>query len=79
VTRNLTIVLGQQGFRQGLPTLQALSNHPHPKVVREALKALKRVRASLSNAQWEQQKRSVTEPSLQDLENREKSYGAEGT
>ena len=79
VTRNLTIVLGQQGFRQGLPTLQALSNHPHPKVVREALKALKRVRASLSNAQWEKQEGSVTEPSFQDLENREKSYGAEGT
>jgi hypothetical protein len=79
VTRNLTIVLGQQGFRQGLPTLRALSNHPHPKVVREALKALKRVRASLSNAQWEKQERPQTEPSLRDLENREKSYGAEGT
>jgi hypothetical protein len=77
VTRNLAIVLGQQGVPQGLPTLQALSNHPHPKVVREALKALKRVRASLSNAQREQQERSQTEQSLQDLENREKSYGAE--
>lgn len=77
VTRNLAIVLGQQGFPQGLPTLQALSNHPHPKVVREALKALKRVRTSLSNPQREQQKRSLTEQSLQDLENREKSYGAE--
>jgi hypothetical protein len=77
VTRNLAIVLGQQGFPQGLPTLQALSNHPHPKVVREALKALKRVRTSLSNPQREQQKRSLTEQSLQDLKNREKSYGAE--
>ena len=76
VTRNLTIVLGQQGFPQGLPTLQALSNHPHPKVVREALRALKKVRTSLSNPQGEQQKRSVTEQSLQDLEKREKSYGA---
>jgi hypothetical protein len=79
VTRNLTIVLGQQGFPQGLPTLQALSNHPHPKVVREALKALKRVRGSLSNAQREKQERLQTEPNLQDHENREESYGAEGT
>ena len=79
VTRNLTIVLGQQGFPQGLPTLQALSNHPHPKVMREALKALKRVRGSLSNAQREKQERLQTEPNLQDHENREKSYGAEGT
>jgi hypothetical protein len=79
VARNLAIVLGQQGFPQGLPTLQALSNHPHPKVVREALKVLKRVRASLSNAQWEKQERPQTDLSLQDLENREKSYGAEGT
>ncbi len=77
VTRNLAIVLGQQGFPQGLPTLQALSNHPHPKVVREALRALKRARTSLSNPQREQQKRSLTEQSLQDPENREKSYGAE--
>jgi len=79
VTRNLTIVLGQQGFPQGLPTLQALSNHPHPKVVREALKALKRVRGSPSNAQREKQERLQTEPNLQDHENREKSYGAEDT
>jgi hypothetical protein len=76
VTRNLAIVLGQQGFAQGVPTLQALSNHPHPKVVREALRALKRVRSSLTNPQEEQQKRSVTEQSLQDVENREKSHGA---
>ncbi len=79
VTRNLTIVLGQQGFPQGLPTLQALLNHPHPKVVREALKALKRVRGSLSSAQREKQERLQIEPNLQDHENREKSYGAEGT
>ncbi len=77
VTRNLAIVLGQQGFPQGLPTLQALSNHPHPKVVREALKALNRVRTSLSNPQREQPKGPLTEQSLQDLANREKSYGAE--
>jgi hypothetical protein len=75
VTRNLAIVLGQQGFAQGLPTLQALSNHPHPKVVREALKALQRVRTSLSNSQREQERRSLTEQNHQDLEKKEKSYG----
>jgi hypothetical protein len=77
VTRNLTIVLGQQGFPQGLPTLQALSNHPHPKVVREALRALKRLQNSPSNPQKEQERRSLNEQCLQDLENREKSHGAE--
>ena len=77
VTRNLAIVLGKQGFPQGLPTLQALSNHPHPKVVREALRALKRVRPSLSNSKREQEIRSLSEQSLQDLDNREKSHGAE--
>jgi hypothetical protein len=77
VTRNLAIVLGQQGVPQGLPTLQALSNHRHPKVVREALKALKRVRAALSNPQREQEGRSQTELPLQDLGKREESYGAE--
>jgi hypothetical protein len=79
VARNLAIVLGQQGFPQGLPTLQALSNHSHPKVVREALKALKRVRASLSNTQRENREGPQTELSLEGLENREKSYGAECT
>ena len=76
VTRNLAIVLGQQGSPQSLPTLQTLSNHPHPKVVREALRALKRIRNSPSNPQREQQKRSVIEQSLQDLGEKEKSYGA---
>jgi len=77
VTRNLAIVLGQQGFPQGLPTLQALSNHQHPKVVREALRALKRVQTSLSSREREQERRSQSERSLLDLENREKSCGAE--
>ena len=77
VTRNLAIVLGQQGFPQGLPTLQALSNHPHPKVVREALRALKRLQTSPSNPQKEQERRLLTEQSLRDLEKMEKSYGAE--
>ncbi|MGE5842876.1 MAG: HEAT repeat domain-containing protein, partial [Deltaproteobacteria bacterium] len=79
VTRNLAIVLGQQGAPQGLPTLQALSNHSHPKVVREALKSLKRVRASLSSAQREKQESPQTDLNLEDLENREKTYGAECT
>ena len=77
VARNLAIVLGQQGLPQGLPTLQALSNHQHPKVVREALKALKRVQTSLSNPQREQERRSQTEQSLRDLGKKEKSNGPE--
>jgi hypothetical protein len=79
VARNLAIVLGQQGSPQGLPTLRALSNHPHPKVVREALKALKRVRTSIPDTQREKQENPHLELSLQDLDNREKSYGAECT
>jgi hypothetical protein len=79
VTRNLAIILGQQGVPQGLPTLRALSNHQHPKVVREALKALKRIQTSLSHPQREQERRSQNEQSLQDLENVEKNYGAECT
>jgi hypothetical protein len=51
VARNLAIVLGQQGFPQVLPPLRALSNHPHLKVRREALRALKKVQASLHNPQ----------------------------
>lgn len=46
VARNLATVLGRQGFPQVLPPLRALSNHVHPKVKREALKALKRVQSS---------------------------------
>jgi len=53
VTRNLAIVLGQQGFPQALPTLKALSNHPHPKVRREALKALRSTQSSISNSRQE--------------------------
>jgi len=53
VARNLAIVLGQQGHPQVLRPLQALSNHPHPKVSSEASRALKRVQTSLSNSQRE--------------------------
>jgi hypothetical protein len=77
VARNLAIVLGQQGLPQVLPPLQALSNHPHPKVVREALRALKRVQVSLSNPPREQETRSLNEENLRGLATREKSYGAE--
>ena len=76
VTRNLAIVLGQQGFPQGLPTLQALSNHPHPKVVREALKAFKRIQTSLPNPQRDHERRPQTEQTLRDLRKKEKSNGA---
>jgi len=53
VTRNLAIILGQQGFPQVLPPLRALTNHPHLKVRREALRALKKVQNSLYNPQGE--------------------------
>jgi hypothetical protein len=49
VTRNFVIVLGQQGFSLVLPHLRSLSNHAHPKVKREALKALNRVQALTAN------------------------------
>ena len=76
VARNLAIVLGQQGLPQGLPTLQVLSNHQHPKVVREALKALKRAQTSLSNPQRDHERKSQTDQNLRDLGKREKSNGA---
>jgi hypothetical protein len=43
VTRNLAIVLGQQGLPCSVPILRALSNHDHPKVRREALRALRKL------------------------------------
>jgi hypothetical protein len=76
VARNLAIVLGQQGLPQVLRPLQALSNHPHPKVSSEALRALKRVQNSLSNPQGEQEKGALTVLNLRYPPKREKSYGA---
>jgi hypothetical protein len=76
VARNLAIVLGQQGLPQVLRPLQALSNHPHPKVSSEALRALKRVQNSLSNPQGEQERDALTVPNLRYPPKREKSYGA---
>jgi hypothetical protein len=43
LTRNLAIVLGQQGFPQAVPALKTLLEHPHPNVRKEALKALKTI------------------------------------
>ena len=60
VARNLAIVLGRQGFPQVLPPLRALSNHTHPKVKREALKALKRVQSSLCNSECEERRKTAT-------------------
>ena len=60
VTRNLAIVLGQQGFPQVLPHLRFLSNHTHPKVKREALKALKRVQSLIGSPQTEQAGEAVS-------------------
>jgi len=76
VARNLAIVLGQQGLPQVLRPLQALSNHPHPKVSCEALRAFKRVQTSLSNTQGEQERGAKTVLNLRDSPKREKSYGA---
>jgi hypothetical protein len=40
LTRNLVIVLAQQGYPQAVPALKMLSKHPHANVRKEALKAL---------------------------------------
>lgn len=58
VTRNLAIVLGQQGFPQVLPHLRSLTNHPHPKVKKEAVKALKRAESMTYTLSLEQDSRS---------------------
>ncbi len=63
VTRNLAIVLGQQGFPIVLPHLRFLSNHTHPKVKREALKALKRVESLTNNPQREEEREQAAEAS----------------
>ena len=76
VARNLAIILGQQGLPQVLRPLQALSNHPHPKVSSEAQRALKKVQTSLSNPQREQEGGTLTVMNLRYPLKREKSYGA---
>jgi hypothetical protein len=76
VARNLAIVLGQQGFPQVLRPLQALSNHPHPKVSREAARSLRKVQTSLSQSQEEPENITLTLDILQDSTGKEKSCGA---
>lgn len=49
LARNLAIVLSEQGASQGLPTLRALSKHPHPKVKKEAIRALRKVQSLQGN------------------------------
>ncbi len=60
VTRNLAIVLGQQGFPQVLPHLRSLTNHPHPKVKREAVKALKRAESMAYHLTLEPERGSLS-------------------
>jgi len=75
VTRNLAIVLGHQGFPQVLPHLRFLSNHTHPKVKREALKALKRVQSLIGNPPTEQEGEAVTVQNPQDSKIRQVVHG----
>ncbi|NWG03455.1 MAG: HEAT repeat domain-containing protein [Syntrophaceae bacterium] len=76
VARNLAIVLGQQGLPQVLRPLQALLNHPHPKVSSEALRALKRVQTYLSNQKGERERGGLISQNHWYPPKREKSYGA---
>jgi hypothetical protein len=75
VTRNLAIVLGQQGFPQVLPHLRSLSNHTHPKVKREALKALKKVQSLIGNPPIEQAGEAVAVQNPQNSGIRQVEYG----
>jgi hypothetical protein len=75
VTRNLAIVLGQQGFPQALPHLRFLSNHTHPKVKREALKALKRVQSLVGNSPRELAAEAVAVQNPQDSGIRQLRHG----
>jgi hypothetical protein len=75
VTRNLAIVLGQQGFPQVLPHLRFLSNHTHPKVKREALKALKRAQSLIGNPPTERAGEAVAIQNSQESGIRQVGYG----
>ena len=76
VARNLAIVLGKQGFPQVLPPLRALSNHTHPKVRKEALRAVKIVQTTFSNPEGEEETLALAELNLPDPGKREESHGA---
>jgi len=75
VTRNLAIVLGQQGFPQALPHLRSLSNHPHPKVKKEVLKAMKRVECLTDDLSLEQAEEAFFVQHHQDSGIRQVGYG----
>ena len=75
VARNLAIVLGQQGFPQVLPPLRSLSNHIHPKVKKEAVKAMRRVESSLNNPSREQAGEALTALDPPGLETIQANYG----
>ena len=76
VARNLAIVLGQQGFPQACRPLQALSNHPNPKVSKEAVRSLRIIQNSLSQFQTEAENLTLTLDVFQDSVIREKNCGA---
>jgi len=76
VARNLAIVLGQQGFPQACRPLQALSNHPNPKVSKEAVRSLRIIQNSLSQFQTEAENLTLTLDVFQDSVMREKNCGA---
>ena len=75
VARNLAIVLGQQGFPQAFRPLQALSNHPNPKVSKEAVRSLRIIQNSLSQFQAEEENLTLTLDVFQDSVIREKNCG----
>ena len=75
VARNLAIVLGQQGFPQVLPPLRSLSNHAHPKVKKEAVRALRRVESSVNNPTREQAGEALTTPDPPGSETIQANYG----
>jgi hypothetical protein len=76
VTRNLAIVLGQQGFPQALPHLRSLSNHPHPKVKREVLKAMKKMKFLIDDLSLEQAEEAFFVQRPQDSGIGQVGYGA---
>ena len=76
VARNLAIVLGQQGFPQVLPPLRSLSNHTHPKVQKEAVKAMRRVESSLNNPSSGQAGEALTALAPPGSETIQENHGA---
>jgi hypothetical protein len=50
LARNLVIVIARQQSPHTLPTLRSLTHHSHPKVRREAIKALKSLESLKGNS-----------------------------